>query len=76
MTDLKPLIDLVQAALIPGLIYGLKLLWDIREHLVKLNGRVATCEALRLVHTENDERQHDQCEKRLETVERKLMGAS
>jgi len=76
MPDLKPLIDLIQTALIPGLIYGLKLLWDIREHLVKLNGRVSTCEALRLVHIENDERQHDQCEKRLETVERKLMGAS
>jgi hypothetical protein len=75
MPDPKPLIDLVQAVLIPGVIYGLKLLWDIREHLIKLNGRIATCEALRLVHEGNDERQHDQCEKRLETVERKLMGA-
>lgn len=74
MTDLKPLIDLIQAALIPGLLYGIKLLWDIREHLARLNGRIATCEALREAHEGNDERRHDQCEKRIETVERKLMG--
>lgn len=56
--------------------YSIKLLWDIRDHLTKLNGKIATCEELRRVHDANDVRQHDACEERLEVVERKLMGTS
>lgn len=72
MTDLKPLIDLIQAALIPGLLYGIKLLWDIREHLARLNGRVATCEALRAAHEDEEKEKHHMCETRLQYVERAL----
>lgn len=72
MTDLKPLIDLIQAALIPVLLYGIKLLWDIREHLARLNGRVATCEALRSAHEEEEKEKHRACETRLQYVERTL----
>jgi len=75
------ILSLLQTLLIPVLVYGLyrldkidDALIDIRAHGAKLNGRITTCEALRVKHEENDERQHDQCEKRLETVERKLMG--
>ena len=75
MTDLKPLIDMIQTALIPGAVYGIKLLWDIREHLARLNGRVEKCEELRQAHEDSDREKHESCEKRVETVERKLMGA-
>lgn len=74
MTDWIPILVLVLSTLSTGLGYGIKLLWDIREHLAKLNGRITTCEALRKAHEENDEKRHDQCESRIETVERKLMG--
>lgn len=72
MTDLKPLIDLIQAALIPGLLYGIKLLWDIREHLARLNGRVATCEELRKAHEEHDQQRHQYCEERIDKFEDRL----
>lgn len=74
MTDLKPLIDLIQAALIPGLVYGIKLLWDIREHLAKLNGRVAKCEELRQAHEATDRDKHDSCEERIAFIEHTLIG--
>lgn len=74
MADLKPLIDLIQAALIPGLLYGIKLLWDIREHLARLNGRVATCEALREQHEIEAKDKHRACETRLHDVEFLLLG--
>lgn len=73
MTDLKPLIDLVQALLIPVAGYGLKLLWDIRAHLAKLNGRVEKCEELRQAHEASDKDKHDNCEERLQGVETLLM---
>lgn len=81
LADLKEILNLLQTLVVPILGYGLYRLnriddaiIDVRDHLAKLNGRITTCEALRVKHEENDERQHDQCEKRLETVERKLMG--
>lgn len=73
MTDLKPFIDLIQAALIPGLLYGIKLLWDIREHLVKLNGRISKCEELRQAHEVSDREKHDSCEERIISIERVLI---
>lgn len=74
MTDLKPLIDFIQAALIPGVIYGLKLLWDIREHLAKLNGRVEKCEDLRLAHENSDKDKHDSCEQRIGVIEKAMIA--
>ena len=74
LSDYMPLIALLCSMLLTLFGYGIKLLWDIREHLARLNGRVATCEALRIAHEENDERRHDQCEQQLEIVQRKLMG--
>lgn len=81
MIDLRLLLDLlqavfylIQAVFIPGVFYGIKLLWDIREQLATLNGRIETCEALRKAHEETNKRLHDQCEKRVETIEHKLMG--
>jgi hypothetical protein len=56
--------------------YNIKLLWDIRDHLAKLNGKVGTCDALRQAHERDDDRKHDDCEKRVEKIEVKLMGAS
>lgn len=69
MTDLKPLIDFIQAAFIPGAIYGIKLLWDIREHLAKLNGRVEKCEELRQAHEVSDREKHNSCEERIGKIE-------
>lgn len=74
MTDLKPLLDIVQVALIPGFGYGIKLLWDIREHLVKLNGRVSECEALRQAHEITDREKHESCEGRIAFIEHTLIG--
>lgn len=74
MTDYMPVLVLTLSTLLTLLGYGVKLLWDIREHLVKLNGRIEKCEELRKAHEDSNERQHDKCEERLETVERKLMG--
>lgn len=74
MTDLKPLIDLVQASLIPVAGYGLKLLWDIRAHLVKLNGRVEKCEDLRHAHETSDKDKQDSCEQRIGVIESALIG--
>lgn len=73
MTDLKPLIDLIQAALIPGLLYGIKLLWDIRDHLARLNGRVAKCEELRQAHETHDREKHESCETRISFLEHTMI---
>ena len=75
LTDYMPLIALLCSMLLTLFGYGIKLLWDIRDHLARLNGRVATCEALRVAHEDSDEKLHDQCEDRINNVERKLMGA-
>ena len=56
--------------------YNIKLLWDIRDHLAKLNGKVRTCDALRQAHERDDDRKHDDCEKRVDKIEGKMMGAS
>ncbi|HWR21112.1 MAG TPA: hypothetical protein VN444_04535 [Verrucomicrobiae bacterium] len=74
MTDLKPIIDLIQAALIPGLLYGIKLLWDIRDHLARLNGRVTKCEELRQAHERSDKEKHDSCEERIAFIEHTMIG--
>jgi hypothetical protein len=74
MTDIKPIIDFIQAALIPGLLYGIKLLWDIREHLTQLNGRIAKCEELRKAHEISDQDKHDSCEERIAFIEHTLIG--
>lgn len=73
MTDLKPLIDLIQAALIPGLLYGIKLLWDIRDHLARLNGRITKCEELRQAHEASDKDRHESCEDRIGFIERAMI---
>jgi hypothetical protein len=82
-TELKEIINLLQMLVVPVLVYGLyrldkieDALIDIRNHLAKLNGRVGTCDALRQAHERDDDRKHDDCGKRVEKVEAKLMGAS
>ena len=79
--EIKGILDILQTLVVPVLTYGLyrlaridDALGDIREHLAKLNGKVGTCDALRVAHEESDERLHDQCEQQLEIVQRKLMG--
>ena len=73
MTDLKPLLDIVQAIMIPGVGYGIKLLWDIREHLARLNGRVSKCEELRRAHEISDKEKHESCEDRIAFIEHTLI---
>ena len=75
------IITLLQVLVVPVLTYGLyrlaridDALGDIREHLANLNGSVGKCDALRIAHEDSDEKRHNQCEQRLETIQRKLMG--
>lgn len=73
MSELKPILDLIQTGMIPAIGYGVKLLWDIREHLTRLNGRIGTCEELRKAHEKSDQDKHDNCEERLHDVEKALL---
>lgn len=73
MADMKPWIEFVQLVMIPGFAYGIKLLWDIREHLARLNGRVKTCEELREAHEQADRDRHDSCENRISVIERVMI---
>ena len=72
--DFKPWIDFIQVVAFPALCYGVKILWDIRAQLIRLNGRVTTCEALRQAHELSDKEKHESCEERIGTIEHGLMG--
>lgn len=81
--ELREILNLLQMLVVPVLVYGLyrldkidDALLDIRNHLAKLNRKVGTCDALRQAHEQDDDRKHDDCEKRVEKIEVKLMGAS
>lgn len=52
--DLTALVSTLQTLVVPALGYGLKLLWDIREHLRVLNGRVIKLETWSEGHEELD----------------------
>lgn len=71
--DWKPWLEFVQLVMIPGFGYGIKLLWDIREHLARLNGRVKTCEELRQAHERSDRDKHENCEERIAFIEHTLI---
>lgn len=81
--EIKGILDILQTLVVPVLTYGLyrlaridDALGDIREHLAKLNGKVGTCDALRQAHEKDDDRKHDDCEGRVDKIEKKLMGMS
>ena len=81
--DLKDLLSVLQTLLVPVLGYGMyrlnkidDSLLEIRNHLAMLNGKVGTCDALRQAHEKDDDRKHDNCEERVEKIEKKLMGIS
>lgn len=59
MTEIRPLLDLAPTLLVPAIGYGVKLLWDIREHLRMLNGRVTRMEAWKEGHEQLDEERRD-----------------
>jgi hypothetical protein len=73
MTDYMPLLLLIFSSLLTVLGYGIKLLWDIRERLSQLNGRIGTCEALRCALENENDKRHDHCDDRIEIIERKFM---